>query len=257
MDTLVRKPSLAILAAALLAALATPARAIVNGEPVTAAQYAREFSWTAVLVSPINGQVCGATLVSPTFLVTAGHCTNKGLALLIGAPDRGNARTLIIVDAIRDPRYDAQPGKFDIGLIRIDTPLGGPYVRVPDESEALALLQSQPTGEVLGWGHQKPGGDFVQVLARAAVRIARYELQGTLIFFESVPAGACVGDSGGPLIVRDAKNRPVLLGVASVTDGDLCGKGGGIAGYSNVGLLSEFIRHNVTDLPRPPARKAR
>lgn len=241
--------------AAVLTLQAAPARAIVNGEPVGAAQYLKEFPWAAVLVSPLNGQVCGATLVSPTFLVTAGHCTNMGQALLIGAPDRANARTVKVIEAIRDPRFGGQAGRFDIGLIRIDTPIGGPFVRVPDESEALALLQSRPTGEILGWGHQIPGGDFAQVLAHAALRISSYQLQDTLILIESVPAGVCQGDSGGPLIVHDARKRPVLLGVASVTVGDLCSKGGGIAGYSNVGLLSEFIRHNVPDLPRPPAPK--
>jgi hypothetical protein len=256
MDTLVKAAGPALLAAALLALPAPAARAIVNGEPVSAAQYAREFPWAAVLVSPLNGQVCGATLVSPTFLVTAGHCTNKGLALLIGAPDRGNARSLTVVDAIRDPRFTGKPGEFDIGLIRIDIPIKGPVVRVPDESEALAMLRSRPTGVILGWGHQNPGGDYAQVMARASVRVAPVQLQGTLIFFESVPAGVCGGDSGGPLIVNDAEGRPALLGVASVTDGDLCGKGGGIAGYTNVGMLSEFIRKNVPDLPRPRAPKA-
>jgi Trypsin len=247
-DTLVIRVRGACLAIVLLATVSPSAQAIVNGEPVTSAQYVRKLPWAAVLVSPINGQVCGATLVSPTYLVTAGHCTNKGLALLIGAPDRRNARKLTVVDAIRDPRFSGKPGEFDIGLIKIDVPIRGPVVHVPDEHEALALLRSAPTGMILGWGHQKPGGDFSQVMARAAVKIARYELRETLILFESVPAGVCIGDSGGPLIVTDRKGRPVLLGVASVTDGDLCGKGGGVAGYSNVGLLSDFIRHNVPDL---------
>jgi hypothetical protein len=256
-DSLVSRSRFAGLAGVLLAALVAPAVAIVNGEPVTAARYVKEFPWAAVLVSPINGQVCGATLVSPTFLVTAGHCTNKGLALLIGAPDRRNARTLVVADAIRDPRFTGKPGEFDIGLIRVDVPIPGPVVRIPDESEALALLRSRPFGVILGWGHQKPGDDFAQVMGQASVRVAPYQLQGTLIFFDSFPAGACGGDSGGPLIVSDAQGRPVLLGVASVTNGDLCGKGGGIAGYSNVGLLSEFIRTNVPDLPRPRNPKAR
>jgi secreted trypsin-like serine protease len=250
MDTLVN-PGTLRLTAALLLALAMPTLAIVNGESVTTANYLRQFPWAAVLVSPENGQVCGATLVSPTFLVTAGHCTNKSLSLVIGGPDRRKARTVAIVDAIRHPRYSGKPGEYDIGLIRIAEPQRTPVVRLPSEREEQELLRSAPSGVILGWGHQKPGGGFVDVLSSATARIARYELQGTLILFESVPAAVCQGDSGGPLVVRDARNRPVLLGIASVTAGDLCSKGGGIAGYTNVSQLVDFIRDNVPDLPKP------
>jgi hypothetical protein len=37
-----------------------------------------------------------------------------------------------------------------------------------------------------------------------------------------------------------------------VTAGNLCAKGGGIAGYTNVGQLRAFIRDNVPDLPPAP-----
>ena len=43
--------------------------------------------------------------------------------------------------------------------------------------------------------------------------------------------------------------RFVLVGVASVTDGNLCKKSGGIAAYTNIAAVRDFITENVPDLP--------
>jgi secreted trypsin-like serine protease len=41
----------------------------------------------------------------------------------------------------------------------------------------------------------------------------------------------------------------VLLGVASVTDGNLCATGGGFAVYTSVAAVRDFISAKVPDLP--------
>jgi secreted trypsin-like serine protease len=124
---------------------------------------------------------------------------------------------------------------------------------VPERQEVMQLLAAGPRASILGWGVQPDSNDkFAQELVVAEVHLTRIGQQGTLILAEDAHAGVCGGDSGGPIIVNDASGRAVLIGIASVTDGNLCAKGGGIAGYTNVGQLRDFIRDNVPDLPPAP-----
>jgi hypothetical protein len=56
------------------------------------------------------------------------------------------------------------------------------------------------------------------------------------------------------MLLRGYDDEAVLIGVASITAGNLCEAGGGSAAYTNVAALLEFIREHVPDFPErlPP-----
>ncbi len=91
------------------------------------------------------------------------------------------------------------------------------------------------------------------LVREARIRLAEVGIVGTHIAIRAPDGGPCGGDSGGPLLMTAADGQAVLLGVASITDGNLCKTGGGLAGYTNVAELLDFIRANVPNwAARPP-----
>jgi suppressor of tumorigenicity protein 14 len=244
----VTRPAAPTVAGLLLTLAVAPAGAVVNGTTVDPSRYTREFPWMVALLEPKSGQVCGATRVSPTWVVTAGHCTNPGLIAFLGHPERGKARQLPVAEVIVHPQFK-QAGRYDVGLARLPEAVPGPVLPVATLLESRRLLGAGGPAVIVGWGRRGAAGGFSEQLAAAQVQLGRVQLQDTMFRTQDLHAGVCHGDSGGPLVIQDTGARRLLVGIASVTDGDLCAKGGGIAGYTEVAQVRDFILTHVTDLP--------
>lgn len=250
-STSLRRALLAGLArAALAAAAALPATAgaIVNGAPVSEARYARDFPWAVALVSPKSGGVCTAALVSPTWVVTAAHCTGTGYDVMTGGPDRTTVAALAVAEAVRHPRYDAKSGENDVGLIRLARPQAATPVRLATAAEARELLREGARAVIVGWGRRSPRLSFSERLIVSDVELRSLQLDGSRIAYFDPVSGPCGGDSGGPMLLAAPGGEPVLVGIASRVVGDLCAQGGGVGIYLSVGAVRAFIERHVTDL---------
>jgi len=224
------------------------AQAIVNGSPVSAQRYAAEFDW-AVALEHEKG-ICTASLISPTWLLTAAHCTGTGYRVRIGDRERALAGSYVAVEAIRHPRYDAKQGDFDIGLIRLREPVHEAPVHLATRAEAAALLKPGARAVIAGWGKRASKLPFSPTFVVSDVELRSLETKGERFLYLDTASGPCGGDSGGPMLLEDRDGKQVLVGVASRVAGDICAQGGGIALYINVGEVRDFIDAHVTDLPR-------
>ena len=54
--------------------------------------------------------------------------------------------------------------------------------------------------------------------------------------------GPCSRDSGNPMLLQTIKGDWLVVGIANATDGNLCATNGGLAVYTSVAPLIEFIR---------------
>jgi hypothetical protein len=220
----------AVAAVALLAA-AVPAGAIINGEPDNG-----RHPYVGLAVFDVDGEPshrCSASLLSPTVVLTAGHCTTGTDAARIWFDDvvEGNPEypesgtTSYDGEAFTHPDFcnPCAPGLpgfalFDVGIIVLSEPVPtsvvSEYVQPPDQGIVDTLGNKAPI-DLVGYGvNQRSTGGGPPVLGGPRVRLFarsqlvapdRYAHSEWVIKFTQNAAqgkgGSCFGDSGGPNLI--------------------------------------------------------
>ncbi|XP_070684944.1 ST14 transmembrane serine protease matriptase a isoform X2 [Pempheris klunzingeri] len=213
---------------------------IVGGQDAEAG----EFPWQVSLHVKNYGHVCGASIISPRWLVTAAHCVQDDGRTRFSHPSTWEAylglhtqrkigSTVVkrnLKQIIPHPNYNAYTYDNDIALMELDSP-----VTYTDYIRPICLPASQhdfPSGNtvwITGWGATREGGFAATVLQKAQVRIINRsvcnDLMAGQITSRMLCAGvliggvdACQGDSGGPLS-SPSGSRMFLAGVVSWGDG--------------------------------------
>lgn len=225
-----------------------------------------EFPWQAHV--RIMEFQCGGVLISRRFVATAAHCVQRArprdIAVWLGALDTTNAispaRRLSVLQKILHPLFEfraTQPDRYDIALLRLSR-----AVRYSLHIQPICLpgpglgLRGRP-GLIAGWGKTdtSTGHTGTNILRSAVVPILSTEQcikwhQSKRILVEihseMICAGhsdghqdACLGDSGGPLIVLD-RGRYYLVGITSAGFG--CGVDHQPGIYHNVKTTYDWIK---------------
>ena len=244
----------AVLVSGVCLAVSSPAPAIVGGRQAGPG----EFPFVVELTSPTYGGLCTASLIHPSWVLTAVHCSSvpktTDLQVRIGNDNSGTGGEIIPVKAIRlNPDYKGGPN--DVALLRLQWPSRIRPVRLAQPNEIAYWDGAGDFPLAVGWGLTGSGG-LAASLQKTAVKIqpdgndSLGNMRITLdrAFNGGPPvSGPCQGDSGGPLLVSVADGSFHQAGVMKAAD---C-KGGGWYSEVGAGPNHSWIRSQIPDLDAP------
>jgi hypothetical protein len=259
------------LAAVLLAAVPASAQERGAAVPRIINGYAPTQAWpaqTSVLFTKGGlSYVCGGTLLSAHWVLTAGHCATDDVgaalpptafSLRVGGTSRYSGGTTAPVDeVVRHPNYDGTSTPInDLTLLHLATAVPQePLPLIGSGSADRALWSAGAQATIIGWGKTETGSQSPTALLEARVPMVSdgscgavwpWDFSSTsMVCAGGQSTDTCGGDSGGPLMVaRDGGF--VLVGVTSWGSSP-CGQAGKFGVYARVGepSLNAWIRGRV------------
>jgi secreted trypsin-like serine protease len=222
--------ALPILALAVATLFANPAWAVLQG---VASHDPNGLRRSVVSIESSTGELCSGVIVGPDLVLTAAHCMSDRAAYRVNALNRAFRQQRFNVAALAvhptfvpgtTPR--TQPG-IDLAILKLDRPLGPDFLALDPTDAGRIDVGDGVT--IAGFG----------VLSERARRTARTLRQTNLVSLgpievanrvlivvdrnrlaETAGAGACRGDSGGPILAATGSGY-LLYGITSWSSGPL------------------------------------
>lgn len=243
---------------------ALPALAVTSGEVVRDPDGLRR---SVVEIDSSAGELCSGALIAPDLVLTAAHCVLERAAYRVVLVDRRFRRiTVKAIAAALHPAFVAgttprdQPG-VDLAIIKLADPIGGDFT--PLDPRLATDLGEGEYVDLAGYGlsSERQRGSARILRRTRLVSLGPLQAKNRVIVVadedrlaQTTGAGACRGDSGGP-ILRGAPGRGYqLIGIVSWSSGALRSREatacGGLTAVTPVSEHGGWIERRSDDLRR-------
>ena len=247
---------------------------ILNGEIASISDY----PWQVALWGLQNNgyyETCGASVISDQWVITAAHCVygndpNTTYILTESSSFYSqNGGQYVVDEYYIHPNYsdaNLEPElaymSHDIALVKIQGNFSfnsniQPINLVNPQEIELGAIDEGVMATITGWGWIENDGTTPELLQQIELPIISsqtvldlgfpdYSIDESMIFVQNQNnQGPCLGDSGGPMIVRDNLNLNWLLaGVFSKTYSP-CGQSDFPSTYISINNVSDWIQEII------------
>jgi secreted trypsin-like serine protease len=279
LSRIARVGGVALCASALIAAVAAgiadasprAGKSVIGGLPASVEQW----PFAAAVLTPTT--LCTGTVISPTRVLTAGHCVGNPLTMTVrtlstSAFTGGEASTVSSVAFA--PGFN-RTFENDLAILTLKTPTSATPIQLATAAEDASYTQSGAPLAEAGFGNRNPlivGKPRIGLLTTTNVfarfcplppwaicdsgrRIGTaFRRIGRKIKKRNVKASVCSGDSGGPLVANTPAG-PRLVGTAEASTAPpskrnpfffvICGLKGYPSVHTRTLLYADFIQSNL------------
>jgi len=228
---------------------------IVDGENAEE----KDYPFLVQLKDEIGLFHCGASVISPSYVLTAAHCVHgktKNNVLVhyreSSGKNKSNERRIARVSQIiAHPEFNLFSTNNDIALLKLESPLS---VLV----NSVCLANKSPNDgddvTVIGWGRIGVDGPFAKRLQKLDLKVInnkqckekhgtnRWWITETKLCAWASYKNSCDGDSGGPLLHTNGDH---LYVVGVVSFGMECGTTDVPSVYTRISKFITWITQNV------------
>ena len=257
-----RALAISLTAAALLAGAAAPSSAVVGGNDASPGEYP---SVAEITFGPF---LCTGTLITPNWVLTAGHCSNITagtvaspaswptplISVRVGGVTQSDGERLGVSRVVMHPDYLLTSG-YDISLLQLSSSSTMAPTQVAGAGER-SIWTAGTMETIVGWGVTSEGGSQPDRLQEAQVPIttdaycagAYSDFDPQTMVCAGFPQGGvdtCQGDSGGPMFGRGSAGALRIVGTTSFGEG--CARPGKPGVYGRVAddTLRPWIESNA------------
>lgn len=228
---------------------------IIGGEETTT----EENPFVVALTTPDGFQFCGGTIVAPTKVVTAAHCTEGSspseIQVVAGrtALSGGGGTVAGVTDIWLHPQWNSSNLSNDASVLTLDTALSQAPLALASPADT-DLYAAGATSTVYGWG-VTDSGSTSDTLRKVSVPVTAdadcaASYPGSFDAASMVCAGlaeggkdACQGDSGGPLEGVAADGTRKLIGIVSWGQG--CAEPNFYGVYGRVSAFHDVLAQQI------------
>jgi len=235
----------------------------VQGSRVIAGENAKKGAWPWQILLRYNGRgMCGGTLVSPNYVVTAAHCIDgkewqaRSFTVRVGEhnvrENDGDEEDIVVERIFKHPSYNKRVINNDIAVLKLSRAAKfGKYVSSACLPQHGASVAEGTHCYITGWGKIRHPGNMHYLLQQGRLPVVSQQTCSRLntatsripITEQMVCAGyggssrlsGCHGDSGGPFVCNIG-GRWVLHGAVSWGSGTCDSK----KSYTVFARVSEF-----------------